>query len=285
MGSDVERVIRLLEEHRQDVAAVGAAGRVMVMDSLTFCDWRNNSGDVLVGASFCGAVAAAFAASVNARGMIACEAGVGKDNAGIDALPFLDTRGVPCAAAATMSARLADGQDLYQNGVVSIANETAKALGIVPGLTVREAAQRMLEYRRNPPPIDRTRTILHTGKNGRVVAMASASFADETNRNDVICAGSHGGFTGAGYALWLRPRGLIANDGGFAKDDSGIGALPLFDEVGVPAAAVDTLTARLGDGRSAYEEGVISAVNGQAQALGIQPGMMAREAARRMLGE
>jgi uncharacterized protein YunC (DUF1805 family) len=285
MSTEVERAIKLLKERRQDVVLTSVGGRIVVMDSLTFVDWRNNSGDVLVAASFCGAVSVAFAAGVNPRGLIACDGGIGKDEAGVSGLPVLDTHGIPGGAAATMSARLGDGHSLYEGGVLSRVNGRAYALGIRPGMAVREAARRMLEYRRDPPVVERRREVLYEGQRGRVVAMVSASFADESNRSDVICVGSHAGVTGAGYALWLRPRGVLANDGGGAKDNSGVASLPLFDHLGVPAAAVGTMSARIGDPRSLYDEGIISAANATARKLGIVVGMPARTAALRMLGE
>ncbi|MBI4507226.1 MAG: hypothetical protein HY691_16975 [Chloroflexi bacterium] len=287
MRAEVERVIAMLKERPQEVVATSDAGRIVVMSSLTFIDWRNTSGDVIVGASYCGAGALGRVIAINARGLLASEAGVGKDRAGISGLPLLDQQGIPGAAAATMSARLGDGRSLYEDGLVAHANERAAALGIVPDMPVREAARRMLAHRSEVPAgAPASPEVLYAGQTGRVVSVSSlAGAAGDALRADVVCVGSHAGLTGAGYALALRPRGVIANDGGFAKDDSGISALPLFDALGVPAAAVGTVSARLGDARSTYEDGVVSAANATARALGIAVGMAAREAARRMLGE
>ena len=40
---------------------------------------------------------------------------------------------------ATMSARIGDGRSTYEDGIVSRVNETARAAGIEPGMTAREA--------------------------------------------------------------------------------------------------------------------------------------------------
>ncbi len=62
------------------------------------------------------------------------------------------------------------------------------------------------------------------------------------------------------------------------KDDAGISRLPRLDELGVAAATVSSRSARIGDGRSTYQEGVVSHVNRRAERLGVAPGMRARDA-------
>ncbi|HEV8679931.1 MAG TPA: hypothetical protein VGQ90_11185, partial [Stellaceae bacterium] len=47
---------------------------------------------------------------------------------------------------------------------------------------------------------------------------------------------------------------------------------------GIAAATVSADSARIGDARSTYEDGVLSRVNTRAGALGLVPGMTAREA-------
>ena len=56
----------------------------------------------------------------------------------------------------------------------------------------------------------------------------------------------------------------------------------MLDERGIAAATVDAASARIGDGRSTYEDGTVSRVNETAQALGIVPGMAARDAVERV---
>ena len=50
-----------------------------------------------------------------------------------------------------------------------------------------------------------------------------------------------------------------------------------------PAAAVSAASARIGDALSTYRDGVVSAANAAALALGVRPGITAKEAARLML--
>ena len=81
----------------------------------------------------------------------------------------------------------------------------------------------------------------------------------------------------------MKPRGVIASDGGMAKARSGISGLALLDDAGVAGAAVDAMSARIGDARSTWQDGVISAVNARAGQAGVAVGQPARAAARRIL--
>jgi uncharacterized protein YunC (DUF1805 family) len=66
-------------------------------------------------------------------------------------------------------------------------------------------------------------------------------------------------------------------------DDSGIACLPMLDGYGIPAAAVDCMSAEIGVARTTYDSGIVSVVNTLAKSIGIAPGMPAKEAARMML--
>jgi hypothetical protein len=258
-------------------------GRILVMDSITFADERNNSGDVLVGASFCGMLAIRWPLRVNPKGVICHAAGPGKDQAGVNGLFALEALGIPGAAAETMSCRIADGMDMYDNGVVGYFNDSAANLGIGKGMPVKDAARRMLDRQRVLPDVYKPVEVAYQGSKGRIVAMGSVTFISTDNEGDVICAGSHFGRTSAAYSSRFRLSGVLCNDGGRCKDDSGISGLDVLDEKRVPGAAVSTDSARIGDGMSTYRDGIVSAMNKAAATLGVTVGMAATEAARRML--
>ncbi|MBC8022923.1 MAG: hypothetical protein H7Y14_07375, partial [Burkholderiales bacterium] len=74
------------------------------------------------------------------------------------------------------------------------------------------------------------------------------------------------------------------NDAGGGKDGAGFGRLPALDERGIATATVSNNTARIGDGRSTYETGVVSRLNETALRLELREGMSAREAVARLLG-
>src|SRR2546427_9984350 len=98
----------------------------------------------------------------------------------------------------------------------------------------------------------------------------------------VLVAVSFAGALSLRLALPFGIRGLIAHAAGVGKDAAGVSALAVADGLGVPVAAVETMSARIGDGPSVHDEGVISHANAIARALGIAIGMSAHEAARRL---
>jgi hypothetical protein len=258
------------------------------VDSVTHCDARVTAADVVVAGSFAGALAFSFVLPRGVRGLVAHEAGIGKDGAGISGLPLADRAHVPAAAVATMSARLGDGASVHTDGIVSRVNETARALGVAPGMPAAVAARAMLAAPPGRPggemaPLDRSARVVLESAAGRVVLLGSTSFVTDANRHDVLCVGSHGGRVNALPLLPVRPRGVIAHDGGIARDGSGTDGLPVLDAAGVAAATVGAMSARIGDPQSLYETGVISAVNDHAARAGVTPGQSAREAARLML--
>ena len=68
-------------------------------------------GQVLIGGSHGGVYAGYLAAKAGVRAVILHNAGIGKDEAGIGSLAYLDQFGLPVAALDHMSARIADGYD------------------------------------------------------------------------------------------------------------------------------------------------------------------------------
>jgi len=60
---------------------------------------------------------------------------------------------------------------------------------------------------------------------------------------------------------------------GSASTTPGVSRLPALDRRGIAALTVAAASARIGDARSSYEDGVLSRVNGSAAALGLKPGM------------
>jgi len=264
-----------------------SGGRVVVTDSLTYCDGRTSGRDVVVSGSFAGRLALGFALEWGVRAVIAHAAGVGKDSAGIAGLALADGRGVPAAAVETMSARLGDGMSVWHDGAIEHANESCRALGIEPGTRADSAALMMLAappgcHAPAPGVVDRSQHVVESAGGIRIVLTGSTRFASSANASDVLCVGSHGGLVNALPLEAIRPRGVIFNDGGRARDDSGLGALPLLDRWGVAAATVDTMSARIGDPESSWATGLVSGVNAAAAAAGVAVGQTACQAARLM---
>lgn len=264
-------------------------GRVIILDSLTQCDERITPRDVIVTGSFAGRLAFGFALEHGVRAIVAHAAGVGLESAGIAGLEVAGRLGVPAAAVETMSARLGDARSVHADGVIGHVNAAAEDLGVRPGMSAGEASRLLLAAPPGQPApglglIDRTQRVVLEGGSGRVVLMASTSFATAAHRQDVLCVGSHGGRVNALPLLAVCPRGVISNDGGLARERSGIGGLNLLDEAGVAAAAVDAMTARIGDAASTWQTGIISAVNRTAARRRVVAGQSARAAAGLLLG-
>jgi hypothetical protein len=78
-------------------------------------------------------------------------------------------------------------------------------------------------------------------------------------------------------ALKYDALAALFNDAGIGVDDAGVTRLSALDARGIAAATVAANTARIGDARSTYEDGIVSRVNARAAALGIAPRVSARE--------
>ena len=233
----------------------------------------------MVDGSFGGVPSLGFALEIGVRGLLAHDAGVGRDGAGVSGLALAERLGVPAATVAAHSARIGDGESVYADGLVSHANRLAAALGVVIGGKAGDAAHAMLAAppgAPSPEPIvDRRQRIAREMAVGRIVLVDSMLFAGPENRHDVLCAGSHGGRVNMTRALF--------SDGGGARDRSGVDGLPLLDVADVPAAAVDAMRARIGESASTWADGVISAVNETARRAGVLVGQPAATAAQAML--
>lgn len=116
---------------------------------------------------------------------------------------------------------------------------------------------------------------------GIFVADSVTALGAEVGGN-VLIAGSHCGVYAAFAAARAKVRAVILNDAGIGLDQAGIGGLAYLERIGIPAAAIDYQSARIGDGRDSAARGVLSHVNELARALGCVPGQRALEAAMRL---
>jgi uncharacterized protein YunC (DUF1805 family) len=262
---------------------------VVVVDSVT--ELTEESRDaVAVTGSHGGEFSGRAALAARVRGVVFSDAGGGRDQAGVSALTFLAGQGVAAVAVGAGSARIGDGNDVWRSGIVSACNVVAAALGVVRGMTCRAAAERMV---RNRVPTRRgadrpveSRTLVADGR-VRVWAVDSASLADSRDDGAVLATGSHGGLPGGDPARALNCVPVLAafNDAGVGKDNAGIGRLGPLDDRGVAAVTVSADSARIGDGVSTVEDGVISHVNETAARLGATEGERLRDLVDRLLGE
>lgn len=110
----------------------------------------------------------------------------------------------------------------------------------------------------------------------RVLLIDSITQLEPSDRGTVVVTGSHGGTSAATFALAVPVALVVFNDAGVGKDAAGIAGLAILEAHGRAAATVSHLSARIGDARDAWEEGVFSHANRQALALGVCTGARVR---------
>jgi hypothetical protein len=253
---------------------------IVVADSITRVG-PEAAGAVVVNGSHGGVYAAYVAARLGVGAAIFNDAGVGREEAGIAGLRYLAALGIAAAAVGHDSARIGDGADMMARGVVTHANGPAAALGCRPGLPCRAAAAALQQARPAPaaPPAAEEAAFLLIPDPPAVWALDSASLVGPEHQGAVVVTGSHGGLLGGRPETALKYDALAAlfNDAGIGIDEAGVTRLPALAARGIAAATVAAASARIGDARSTYEDGVLSRVNQEAARRGIAPGMSARD--------
>ena len=87
-------------------------------------------GAVVVSGSHGGRYPGALAAKAGARAVILNDAGIGRDGAGTGSLALLDALGIAAATVSHASCRIGDTADMLRRGVISHANQAARATGL-----------------------------------------------------------------------------------------------------------------------------------------------------------
>ncbi|WP_372648038.1 hypothetical protein [Draconibacterium sp.] len=121
-----------------------AGTTVTVTDSITFLN-KSNAGDIVVCGSHGGVSAGAYAQKYHVKAVFFNDAGIGKNNAGIKSLESLSEAGIPACTVDCMSAEIFNGQDVLDNGIITVCNQLAKAANINEKMTVKEAIQFLSE--------------------------------------------------------------------------------------------------------------------------------------------
>ncbi len=113
--------------------------KVVVTDSISLVG-PDDVGAIVISASHGGLLGGdpKTAIKVDALAAVYCDAGFGKDRAGVSRLPALDARGIAAATVSAGSARIGDGRSVHAEGVLSCVNETAADLGIAEGDSVAD---------------------------------------------------------------------------------------------------------------------------------------------------
>jgi len=251
--------------------------RVVALHSVTRLT-ADHAGQVAVAASHGGVYAGHCAALGRLRAVILNDAGVGRAQAGIGSLAYLERLGMAAATADSRSCRIGDGDDMLACGIVSFVNDMAAALGCAPGETVAACAERLraatLPAGTVPPLAESRFVVREVGELPSVVVLDSVSLVAPSDAGAIVVTASHGGLLGGDPDSAIKVDALAAVycDAGFGKDRAGVSRLPALDRRGIAAVTVSAGSARIGDGRSVHADGIVSCVNETAARLGVVVG-------------
>jgi hypothetical protein len=257
--------------------------KIMTVASCSFVRAEHRS-HVVVSGSYGGKYNAFNAAKWGVRGVIMNDAGIGKDDAGIVGLGFLDQIGLAAATADATTCHIGDGDHMLEHGVISHVNRTAAELGCTTGLTVRDCAERMrlgqvpVEL---PPAITEGARFIVRENPGepKVICADSIGMLLPDDVGHIAITASHGALSGGRTDNVVPPgiRAVFFSDAGGGMNGAGVARLADLEAKGIIAGATSADSAPIGDSRALYRDGVLSYVNGPAQQAGARVGMPLHE--------
>lgn len=239
-----------------------------VLDSVTQVS-EQQRGKASYCASHGGLYAAYFAAKSGVGAVIFNDAGIGRDQAGISGIKMLDDLQVPAAAISHRSARIGDGADGVARGILSTVNAAARSFGLEEGMACVEALGMLAraDLLVSPPPPQMEEARLEdkdaSQEGVRVIIADSNSLVEPDDAGHVFVSASHGALLGGRpeSAVKYPVFAAVYNDADRGADDAGLSRLPALDDRAIAGACVSAFSARIGNGRSTYNDGVISAIN------------------------
>jgi hypothetical protein len=257
--------------------------KIMTVASCSFVRDEHRS-HVVVSGSYGGRYNAFNAAKWGVRGVVMNDAGIGKDNAGICGLDFLDQINLAAATADAQTCHIGDGEHMLAHGIISHVNRAAIALGCAPGQSVRDCAERMRKGTvptTAPPSITEGARFVIREEPGepRLICADSVGMLKPDDAGQIAITASHGALSGGRPDNAIPPGiyGVFFSDAGVGMDGAGIARLADLDQKGVVAGATSAESAPIGDSRALYRDGILSHVNGAAARLGGRVGMPLKE--------
>lgn len=150
-GMSVREATRLMLMHQKKAATASGtstvfetdSGRIVLADTISYL-FEDHSGSVVVSGSHCAHTTYDWVKKLGLKGIFLNDAGRGKDNQGISGLPLYQKGGIPAGTVDCMSARIGDARDAWDWGIISAVNELAEERGITEGMTVQEAARKII---------------------------------------------------------------------------------------------------------------------------------------------
>src|SRR2546421_8996078 len=110
----------------------------LILDSVTTFP-ADARGRAAIAASHGGVYAAYLAAKAGIKTVILCDAGVGRERAGIGGLDYLDRLGGAAAAICHRTARIGGGKECHNRGLITFAHVLAAMSGGTIGMKASEA--------------------------------------------------------------------------------------------------------------------------------------------------
>lgn len=126
---------------REIVETVGTR-RVVAVDTIAHVK-PEDAGQVVVTGSHGGLSSGEYAARVPVTAVFFNDAGIGKEDAGIASLPYLEARGIIAGTVSHDSALIGDALETWRSGVVSALNPLAEKAGFTRGEPVAQAVRRI----------------------------------------------------------------------------------------------------------------------------------------------
>ena len=230
------------------------------------------------------------AAKWGIRGVVLNDAGVGKNEAGIKGLPYLDRIDLPAATADAATCHIADAEHMLDHGTISHVNAAARRLGCAVGQTVRACAERMTTasiVTTPPPEISGGKRYLVRNESGepRVICLDAAPLLEPADAGQIVITGSHAAmFRGRpDGVVGPEVRAIFFSDAGVGLDNAGIARLADLDKRDMPAATASAASAPIGDARAILRDGIISHANAAATRLGAGQGMSVHDFVEHLL--
>ena len=240
-------------------------------------------------ASYCashgGIYAGYYAAKCGCGGIILNDAGIGREQAGIAGIGLLDELSIPAATVSHRSCRIGDGLDGPARGILSTVNGAARRYGLDTGMTCQAALELLARSDLTPAPTPPPQAEARfdddaAGRKGvRVIITDSNSLVEPDDAGHIFVSASHGGLLGGRpeTAVKYPVFAAVYSDADRGADDAGLSRLPALNDRGIAGACVSAFSARIGNGRSIYADGYISAVNDIAAGYGGAIGQSCRD--------
>src|SRR5271167_1192620 len=209
--------------------------KILTVASCSFVRDEHRS-HVVVSGSYGGRYNAFNAAKWGVRGVIMNDAGIGKDNAGIRGLDYLDQIKLAAATANAQTCHIGDGSHMLEHGIISHVNRAAAALGCAPGQSVRDCAELMRSATvpaAAPPSItEGARFIMHDVPGEPMLICAdSVGMLQPEDAGQIVVTASHAALSGGRPDNAVPPDiyAVFFSDAGVGMDGAGITRLADLD--------------------------------------------------------